>query len=277
MKKLICYLMLFVLFISLCACSSQSMSSPATSTSTPSQQALPDSEIMFLSIPWGTTQVDAVARVRESYPEINSVEEEKLPVWITGDRYRESVNFSDPTGQYLPSYSTKWVETKCVTLKSISSGKYAFSNPIGPVAGYKVNSIILYFVDIDGEYCLYKAAYSFIEDQALTPLKQFSDIQRKMSSLYGEAKEYSYDESVPLETTNLCSVWIAEDGSAAYLNYTFYLSGSALLDGSEAVSLYYGTTSINELFVNSISEAEKQEREDQQQHIADIESDSSGL
>ena len=277
MKRHLCFFLIFASLISLCACSSQTPPPPTTPPPAPSQQTLPTSEIMFLSIPWGTPQEYAVAQVIEEYPDINSVEEESLPVRITGDRYRESVNFSDPIGQFMPSYSTKWIDTKCVTLKSVSSGKYAFSIPFGPVAGYKVNSIVLYFVNIGGDYCLYKAGYSFFGDQTLTPIEQFSDIQQKMAGLYGEAEGYSYDESAPLETTNLCSVWMADDASAAYLNYTFYLSGSTLLDGSETVSLYYGTTGVNEFFVNAISEAERQEREEQQQHIDEIESDTSGL
>lgn len=275
MKQYLCVFLAFAVFASMCACSDQSP--PPLATSAPPRQPLPTSKIMFISIPWGTLQDDAVAQVIEQYPDINNVEEESLPVRITGDRYRESVNFSDPEGQYMPSYSTKWVSTKCVTLKCVSSGNRTFSIPFGPVAGYKVNAIFLYFVNTGEDYCLYKAGYSFFGDKTLTPIEQFSDIQRKMEGLYGDAEGYSYDKSAPVKTTNLCSVWMAEDGSAAYLNYTFYLSGSALLDGSETVSLYYGTTSVNDSFLNAISEAERQEHEKQQQHIDDVESDTSGL
>lgn len=232
---------------------------------------LPKCTIMFLDIQWGTPENIAIELVKERFPDINTVEEESYP-----DRYRESENFSDPQSLVFPSYSSRAVETKLVTLQhSGGSGQYSYTSSLGSVAGYSVRTIFLYFIYQDGEYRLYEAVYGFDDSKDMEPLGQFTDLQNKITNLYGEPETYTYDSSIATDATHACAVWDGGDSSAAYLEYTLYLSG--YLNGDESVWLHYGTTSFNNFFVNAEDERLAREEAEQKEKIDAIESDYSGL
>lgn len=271
-------LALFLIF-ALCACGSGSSHAEAEQggAAAPVIQALPESTFMFCGIPWGTSQSSAIDMVKARFPDINTIEQNNRPKFQSTNHYLESFNYSDPQGKLSPSISTRAVNTRVVSLKNMSSGKYPISLSVGSVAGHKVYSIILYFYEFEEEYRLYKAEYCFADPVDMEAIEQFSDIQTKMENLYGASLAYAYDTAVPVESTHACVAWLSDDMSAAYLEYTFYLSGSYLLNGSESVTLCYGTISVNNFFLSADEQRQEQEELERQERIGEIASDDSGL
>ncbi len=281
MKKINLCIFLFVSCLFICACAKtedKAMDTEKESSSASlilQRPNLPKSEIMFLDIEWGMPESIAIELAKERFPDVNFSEEESYPETIL-DHTRKSHNFCDPQERVFPSISSQAVETKMVKLLHRSgSGEYSYISSLGTVAGYPVDAIYLYFVNQDGQYRLYKAAYSFGNSNVIEPIGQFADLQDKMTNLYGTPETYTYDESAIGYATNACAVWDAGDSSAAYLQYTFYSSG--YLKGMESVWLYYGTLSINEYFIAAEDELVAREKAEQQERIDVIKADDSGL
>ena len=257
-------LLALLLLFALCACGQQPSPKAVEVTPAPTPAPLPESKIMFRGIPWGTGEDETITLIKEYFPRASIVETEKYPKNLYEKNPSKSANFSDPKGDIFTKLSSLEIETKSIKLQGI-----------GSVAGYRVYSLYLYFIKIDGRYAFYKAAYSFADDKEITPLEQFSDLQEKMTKLYGTPEAYSYDEDGYITSTSLCAVWDAGDGSGSYLDYTLFLSGT--LNGSESVWLSYGTTSVNELFENAEREKAEKEEVEKQQHIETVKQDDSGL
>lgn len=287
-KKVLSFLLALLMMFVLPACSGKTVGPVSTprpmageNSSTAKVLQRPDlqeSKIMFLDIQWGMPEDIAIELVKERFPDINSSEEESYPEKLMGENYRESENFSDPESRVFPFYSSRTVETKLVKLKhNVCSGQYSYTSSLGSVAGYSVNAIYLYFVYQDSQYRLYKAAYYFEDSDDMEPLGQFTDLQSKMTNLYGKPETtYTYDNSEgSMDATHACAVWDGGDSSAAYLKYTIWLSG--YLNGSESVWLYYGTTSVNDYFVNTEEARLAREEAEQKEKIDAIKADDSGL
>lgn len=281
MKKISLCIFLFVSCLFICACAkiednAVDMDEESSSASLILQRPnLPKSEIMFLDIEWGMPESIAIELTKERFPDVNFSEEESYPETFAGHT-QKSENFHDPQSRVFSFYSSQAVKTKVVKLlHQIGSGKYSYTSSLGTVAGYPVNAIYLYFVNQDGQYLLYKAAYSFGNSNDIEPIGQFADLQDKMTKLYGTPETYTYDESVIGDATNACAVWDAGDSSAAYLEYTFYFSG--YLSGVESVWLCYGTLSINDYFIAAEDELVAREKAEQQERIDIIKADDSGL
>lgn len=276
MKKRLFITLLAILCLILPACSQSAPAKAPAATPSPAPvpqiSPPPEGEIAFLDIPWGLDDETVIALVRNRFPDINSVEEEKTPNGSYVSPRTFSFGFSDPLEKCFPICRSDAVKTKRVFLRNIQEYPHGvkYSADLGTVAGYQIHGIDLCFIE-DGVYRFYSATYYFSDSKEFSVEFQYSDLQQKMTRLYGEPLVYTYESSNVTETSDKCAVWQGLNGTGAYLHYTHYLSG--YLDGSESVTLVYGTSAVNDLFL--AAEAEQAAR--QQEAIEDISKDDSGL
>lgn len=213
-------------------------------------------ELLFLNIPWGTTERDTSSAIENYF----GAELKKVSKIYPNYEIKSSFNFTDPAHVFLPYYETDNIETESIYYSP------ADSKTVLTIAGWPVYNVEARYIQSGYIWKLFEAEYNFDlfkNDDSFTYKMIYDDLYEKLANKYG-IPDKSYENGVQYYV-----MWYGANETVLILAHDDFIV--------ESVRLNYGTTAVNNMFINYIEKKQQEEQQKHQELVDKIKEDNSGI